>query len=75
MGKCNIDHSLSDVKGKLESQRHVLPQTLFNDIALFLTQDREQTILNECFHLLKKYDLIDENEREDRNKKLYQLIF
>jgi hypothetical protein len=39
-----------------------------------LTEEADQEFLNEVFHLLKKYDLADETEREERNEKLNDLV-
>ncbi|MFC3884936.1 hypothetical protein ACFOU2_16260 [Bacillus songklensis] len=74
MGKCNIDHSKEDVRKKFESQMEWLPEdvcALFDD---FLNRERTQEDLNEMFHLLKKYDLAEEEEREERNKKMRFLL-
>jgi hypothetical protein len=70
MGECSIDHSKEDVQKKYESQKEFLPQeiqTLFNQ---FFGEEHTQDILNEVFHLLKKYDLATEEERSERNNKL-----
>ena len=70
MGTCNIDHSHEDVVKKLESQESFLPKELAAKLDRVLNKDQEQETLNELFHLLKKYDLASESEREARNKKL-----
>lgn len=74
MGKCNIDHSLEDVKNKYESQRQVLPHEVSDKLQSFLQKNHEQTLLNEIFHLLKKYDLATLEERKIRDEKLMQLL-
>ncbi|MEQ6375669.1 hypothetical protein RZN22_07455 [Bacillaceae bacterium S4-13-58] len=74
MGKCSIDHSMEDTRKKLDEQRPFLPQNLAMQLSNFLEQDLAQGILNEVFHLLKKYDLASEEEREDRNKKLETIV-
>jgi hypothetical protein len=74
MGKCNIDHSLEDVKQKLADQADFLPQPLKEQIEESLTVEKDQEFLNEVFHLLKKYDLADENEKEVRNMKMKELL-
>jgi hypothetical protein len=74
MGKCNIDHSLEDVKQKLADQADFLPQPLKEQIERSLTAEKDQEFLNEVFHLLKKYDLADQDVKEERNVKLNDLI-
>jgi citrate synthase len=74
MGECNMDHSLEDVKNKYESQSDFLPEdikTLFN---AFLKEEHTQDILNDVFHLLKKYDLATDDEKETRNKRLEMVL-
>jgi hypothetical protein len=74
MGKCTIDHTLKDVKQKLVDQSSFMPDDLAARVSESLTQEADQEFLNEVFHLLKKYDLADEKEREERNKKLSVLL-
>jgi hypothetical protein len=74
MGKCNIDHSLEDVKNKLEEQSAFLPENVKVQVEESLTNEKSQAFLNELFHLLKKYDLADQREKEDRNTKIINLI-
>lgn len=74
MSKCNIDHSREDVIGKLESQVEFLPANLAEGLGHFLQSERPQETLNEVFHLLKKYDLASEKEREERDKKLDEYV-
>ena len=74
MGKCTIDHTLEDVKQKLAEQSAVMPRELVMEVGDSLSDDSDQTYLNEVFHLLKKYDLADESEREKRNGKLSELV-
>lgn len=74
MGECKIDHSHEDVKKKFESQKEFLPQdmsALFNN---FVKEEHTQDILNEVFHLLKKYDLVTEEEKTERNNRLYLVL-
>ncbi|WP_164670777.1 group-specific protein [Virgibacillus doumboii] len=73
MGKCNIDHSHADVVKKLESQESFLPDYLTQKIQSFLKEQHSQETLNDLFHLLKKYDLSSDNEREERNEKMLAL--
>lgn len=74
MSKCNIDHSVEDVISKYESQLPYLPQEVSQLFVQFFKENREQSLLNEAFHLLKKYDLASTEEREERNKKMLQLL-
>jgi hypothetical protein len=70
VSSCNLDHSLDDVKKKLEDQRPYLLPTLVEKCSLYLTSAQSQNDLNELFHLLKKYDLASDEEKEIRNQKL-----
>lgn len=74
MSKCTIDHSVEDVKSKLEDQESFLPKVLYEKVRLFLTKELDQSTLNEVFHLLKKYDLATVEVREERDEALRQLI-
>ncbi|WP_371391991.1 hypothetical protein [Bacillus pseudomycoides] len=71
---CNIDHSFEDVINKLETQQCFLSEFLVKDLHEFLKSNHSQKILNEIFHLLKKYDLAAKEEHEKRNEKLMLLI-
>lgn len=71
---CNIDHSMEDVMNKLESQKSFLPEVVFKKLKGFLQRNHPQEILNDIFHLLKKYDLVSEEEREKRNTQLLLII-
>ncbi|ENB9405024.1 hypothetical protein ABR763_11805 [Bacillus cereus] len=72
---CNIDHSIEDVMNKLESQKSFLPEVIFKEVKGFLQGNHSQEILNDVFHLLKKYDLVsEEEERETRNTQLLLII-
>lgn len=74
LGKCNIDHSRKDVIQKLQSQEEFLPKKIQLVVKHFLMQENPQETLNDLFHLLKKYDLSSEAERQERNKKMLELI-
>ncbi|MFG6495342.1 hypothetical protein P8610_08300 [Fictibacillus sp. UD] len=74
MGKCTIDHTLEDVKQKLAEQSAFMPRELVMEVGDSLSADADQDYLNEVFHLLKKYDLADEKEREKRNAQLNELV-
>ncbi|GAB6452160.1 MULTISPECIES: group-specific protein [Bacillus] len=71
---CNIDHSIEDVMNKLENQKDFLPEVIFKELKGFLQGNYSQEILNDVFHLLKKYDLVSEEEREMRNTQLLLII-
>ncbi|WP_347551138.1 hypothetical protein ABFG93_04925 [Pseudalkalibacillus hwajinpoensis] len=74
MGKCTIDHSYSDVLTKLKGQADYMPDSLVQGINRFLEKTLSQEALNELFHLLKKYDLASQEEREKRNEEIDELI-
>ncbi|EJS70154.1 group-specific protein [Bacillus cereus] len=71
---CNIDHSIEDVMNKLESQKGFLSEEIFTELKGFLQGNHSQKILNDVFHLLKKFDLVSEEERETRNAQLLLII-
>ncbi|PEC82734.1 group-specific protein [Bacillus cereus] len=71
---CNIDHSIEDVMNKLESQKSFLSEEIFKGLKIFLQGNHPQEMLNDVFHLLKKYDLVSEEERETRNTQLLLII-
>ncbi len=73
MGNCELDHSLEDVKNKLEDQKSFLPTELFHQSHKLLEENPQQLILNELFHALKKYDLVSEEEKLNRNIKIKEL--
>ncbi|MCA1029535.1 group-specific protein [Bacillus timonensis] len=74
MSTCNIDHSKQDVENKLESQKSFLPSDLYVRTEAFLQTELTQETLNELFHLLKKYDLITNEEQQERNQKMIDLM-
>ncbi|KMP34263.1 group-specific protein [Bacillus albus] len=71
---CNIDHSMKDVMNKLESQKSFLSEEIFKELKEFLQGNHSQETLNDVFHLLKKYDLVSEEEQETRNARLLLII-
>ncbi|WP_429707691.1 hypothetical protein [Bacillus rhizoplanae] len=71
---CNVDHSSKDVINKLETQQCFLSEFLVKGLHEFLKSNHSQQILNELFHLFKKYDLASKEEREKRNEQLMLLI-
>ncbi|WP_138416606.1 group-specific protein [Aquibacillus sediminis] len=74
MGKCNIDHSLEDVRQKLNDQQAFLPQNLYQEGKEFLGTKPSQEVLNTFFHLLKKYDLVTDEERHQRDQEIAVLV-
>ena len=74
MGSCHLNHSVKDVLDKLSFQRNHLPEKLYDELYLFLQTESSQEIMNELFHLLKKYDLSTKAEQEQRNKRLSHLL-
>lgn len=73
MSNCKIDHSLEDLHLKLNEQKSFLPESLYLSSGRLLTEDPNQEVLNELFHLLKKYDLSSEEIRKERNISLKEL--
>ncbi len=74
MSECKLNHSVEDVKKKLEEQSAFLPKDLFTLLERLLSNPVDQVTLNEIFHLLKKYDLAAPEERERRDEQLRQLV-
>ncbi|MEB2631762.1 hypothetical protein SOP94_25385 [Peribacillus frigoritolerans] len=74
MGACNLNHSQQDVRLKFESQKAFLPPQLSQTLDRYLEKGNSQEALNEIFHLLKKYDLSTQEERESRNDKLKRIM-
>ena len=73
MSSCKLDHTLEDVKSKLSNQKLFLPEDLFVGSSQLLERNPNQLKLNELFHLLKKYDLATEVEKNDRNDGIRKL--
>lgn len=74
MSNCNLDHTHENVQKKYESQIPVLPQEMVPLFELFFTKEHTQKVLNEMFHLLKKYDLSPDEEKEERNNQMMLLL-
>lgn len=70
MSECKLDHSHEDVREKYEQQKDFLPHELAPLFESFFKKEHTQDILNEVFHLLKKYDLASEDERKQRENRL-----
>lgn len=74
MSSCPIDHTVEDVKKKLAEQAPFLPTELHESCQQFLEKPQTQEALNEVFHLLKKYDLASDEEREKRQTAFWALL-
>lgn len=74
MGKCNIDHTRDDVVKKFQDQYEFMPENTREEVSRFLTRELSQDTLNDLFHLFKKYDLASETERQERNKRLMEMV-
>lgn len=74
MGECKLDHSLEDVKSKYEAQVGFLPPEIKTLFEAFLAESHPQEILNDVFHLLKKYDLATLEERNNRNHRIQTIL-
>jgi hypothetical protein len=70
MSECKLNHSHEDVKSKYESQAAFLPEDMKPLFNQFLEKEHTQNLLNEVFHLLKKYDLASDEEQRERNNRL-----
>jgi citrate synthase len=74
MSECKLDHTQEDVKSKYESISAFLPEEMKPLFNQFFEKDHTQDLLNEVFHLLKKYDLATEDEQANRNNRLYLVL-
>jgi hypothetical protein len=74
MGECKLNHSQEDVKSKYESQAEFLPEDMKPLFNQFFAGEHTQELLNEVFHLLKKYDLASAEEQSARNERLYLVL-
>ncbi|MFC4799968.1 hypothetical protein ACFPA1_11495 [Neobacillus sp. GCM10023253] len=74
MSECKLDHSHDDVKKKYESQAAFLPEEMNPLFEQFFEKEHTQEILNEVFHLLKKYDLASEEEKSERTNRLNMVL-
>lgn len=70
MSECKLNHSQADVKSKYESQAAFLPEEMNPLFNRFFENEHTQALLNEVFHLLKKYDLASEDEKSERINRL-----
>jgi hypothetical protein len=74
MSNCQLDHNREDVMKKFDSQKEFLPDEMVPLFELFFSKEHTQKILNEMFHLLKKYDLSSVEEQERRDKQILLLL-
>jgi hypothetical protein len=74
LGECKLNHSHEDVRSKYESQAAFLPEDMKPLFQEFFEKEHTQELLNEVFHLLKKYDLAKEEEQGERNNRLYLVL-
>jgi hypothetical protein len=74
MSECKLNHSQEDVRNKYESQEAYLPEDMKPLFEQFFSKEHTQDLLNEMFHLLKKYDLASEEDRNERNNRLYMVL-
>lgn len=74
MGECKLDHSHEDIKSKYLSQAAFLPEEMKPLFEQFFAKEHTQEILNEVFHLLKKYDLASDEEKTERTNRLHMVL-
>lgn len=74
MSECKLNHSHEDVREKYQSQEAFLPEDINSLFQKFFAKEHTQDLLNEVFHLLKKYDLASDEERNQRNNRLYMVL-
>jgi hypothetical protein len=74
VSECKLNHSQEDVKSKYESVAAFLPEDMKPLFYQFFEKEHTQDLLNEVFHLLKKYDLASEEEQSERNNRLYLVL-
>jgi hypothetical protein len=70
MSECKLDHSTDDVLKKLAEQAPHLPPGMETHLKGLLARSLHQEKLNVLFHLLKKYDLSDPQERKRRDQEM-----
>jgi hypothetical protein len=74
MSECKLNHSQEDVSNKYQSLEAFLPGDMKPLFEQFFSKEHTQGLLNEVFHLLKKYDLASEEDRNERNNRLYMVL-
>ncbi|MEH7548789.1 MULTISPECIES: hypothetical protein [Bacillaceae] len=74
MSECKLNHTQEEVKNKYESQAAFLPEDMKDLFKQFFAKEHSQELLNEVFHLLKKYDLASITEKNERNNRLNMVL-
>ncbi|WP_312116422.1 hypothetical protein [Brevibacillus reuszeri] len=74
MSECKLDHSVEDVHKKLTEQAPFLPSARVEQLQALFQTELSQELLNQWFHLLKKYDLASTEERLKREKQMDLLL-
>ncbi|WP_236634029.1 MULTISPECIES: hypothetical protein [Exiguobacterium] len=69
-----VDHSLKDVSRRLERQSQCMPAHLYFQLEELLNWSLDQEVMNQLYALLKKYDVLTDIEREERNISIQLLI-
>ncbi|WP_231557577.1 MULTISPECIES: hypothetical protein [Exiguobacterium] len=69
-----VDHSLKDVSRRLERQSQYMPAHLYFQLEELLQWSLDQQVVNQLYALLKKYDVLTDIEREERNISIQLLI-
>ncbi len=74
MDPSTVDHSLKDVSRRLECQSQYMPAHLYFQLEELLHWSLDQEVVNQLYALLKKYDVLTDIEREERNVSIQLLI-
>ncbi|WP_114571997.1 hypothetical protein [Exiguobacterium flavidum] len=74
MDPSTIDRSIEDVWRRLERQSQCMPAQLYYQFEELLSLPLEQSIINELYIALKKYDILTDIERDERNESIQMLI-
>lgn len=74
MDPSTVDHSIEDVSRRLERQSQCMPAHLYFQLEELLNWSLEQEVVNQLYALLKKYDVLTDIEREERNISIQMLI-
>ena len=74
MDPSTVDHSLKDVSRSLERQSQYMPAHLYFQLEELLNWSLDQEVVNQLYALLKKYDVLTDIEREERNVSIQLLI-
>jgi hypothetical protein len=74
MSECKLNHTHEDVQNKYVSVSAFLPEDMKPLFDQFFSKEHTQEMLNDVFHLLKKYDIAAEEEKNVRNSRLYLVL-